>query len=241
MKIILKLSIIAIFLISCSKEIIWNAGEELTLTITLGPFSTVEFNSIFNVLLVQDTCDFVKITCGRNLMDRVHVNQEEDNVEISEYSDMNWTRSYRRTIIELHFKQLQFITINDCVKMESKVPVKGSLISVWVTCDLSELDIRVVSDHFKLSVSEDNFGIYKVSGVTGSSYLEPEGTAHFMMENLETDSCQVLHHGIGDCYVNAKRVLEGKITNRGRLMYKYYPSLRVTIDNNQGTIIPLSD
>ena len=234
------LTITGFLLISCSKEIIWNAGEDLTRTITLDPYNVIEINSIFDVQLVQDSNDFVKITCGRNLMDRVKVNQNAEVVEISEFSDMNWTRSYRRTLIELHFKELQQIHINDCVKMESKGPFKGQFISVWVTCDLSEVDLQVLCDHFYIMVSEDNFGIYKVSGVTGSSSLELQGTAHFRMENLETDSCHVLHKGIGDCYVNVRNLLKGEITGKGTLLYKTNPALKVQVNTEKGKVIPVA-
>jgi hypothetical protein len=241
MKIFLMLSITGVFLISCSKEVVWNAGEKTSRTVSLNPYSIVKINSIFDILLVQDTTCFATITCGKNLIERVKIAQEADNIAISEFTDMNWTRSYQRTRIELHFRQLQFIEINDCVKLESKGTLHGPLLSMWVNSDLSEVDIQVVCDQFKLSVSEDNFGIYKVSGVTGSSCLEPNGSSHYRMENLETDSCHVLHKGIGDCYVNAKRILEGKVTRKGLLVYKFYPSLQVAVENINGKIKPVSN
>jgi hypothetical protein len=241
MKIFLRLGIIGIFLFSCSKDMVWEAGKDVTRTVPLNPYSIVKINSIFDVLLVQDTACFATITCGKNLIERVKITQEADNIELSEFTDMNWTRSYQRTRIELHFKQLQFIEINDCVKLESKGSLKGPLISLWVNSDLSEVNIQVICDLFKLSVSKDNFGNYKVGGVSGSTGLELEGSAHFRLENLETDSCRVMHNGIGDCYVNAKRILDGKVTRKGLLVYKPYPSLQINIDNVNGKIIPLTN
>ena len=241
MKIFLMLSITGVFLISCSKEVVWSAGEKTSRTVPLNPYGIVKINSNFDVLLVQDTTCFAMITCGKNLIERVKITQEADNIELSEFTDMNWTRSYQRTRIELHFKQLQFIEINDCVKMESKGAWKEPLISLWVNSDLSEMYIQVECNQFKLSVSDDNFGIYRVSGVTGSSCLEPNGSAHFRMENLETDSCHVVHKGIGDCYVNVKRILEGNITAKGRLYFKNNPFLRMNIENKKGKIIPFSN
>jgi hypothetical protein len=241
MKIFLRLGIIAIFLISCSKDMVWEAGKDVTRTVPLNPYSIVKINSIFDVLLVPDTACFAAITCGKNLIERVTITQEADNIELSEFTDMNWTRSYQKTRIELHFRQLQFIEVNDCVTLESRGALKVPLLSLWVNSDLSEVDIQVVCDQFKLSVSEDNFGVYRVSGATGSSCLEPNGSAHYRMEHLETDSCHVVHKGIGDCYVNAKRILEGNITAKGRLYYKNNPFLRMNIENKKGKIIPFSN
>jgi hypothetical protein len=238
MKIFLKLSIIGIFLISCSKEVIWDEGKEAIRTVRTVKYDTIEFRGIFDVLLVQDTISFVKIFCGENLINHVRTHQKKRYIEISESSEMNWTRNYKRTFVEMHFTQISQIYIHEGVSLKSSAPVKSSILSIRDFSGVSEVEIEIDCSGFALSVSKDNSGIYKINGTAGYTRLEPDGSAHFRTENLVTDSCHVVHKGIGDCYVNAKRILEGNITGKGRLYYRNNPSLLLNIENNTGKIIP---
>jgi hypothetical protein len=194
-----------------------------------------------DIRLVQDTVTFARVICGKNLIDRVKVTRKDSLITLYEYSDMNWTRSYRRSLIELHFKEINFITLNNCVNLKSLNTVKSRTLKIWDNSDVSEMDIYIRSDHFSLVVSEKSSGIFQVTGETGSSYLRPGGSTHFRLEAMLTDSCHVEHTGIGDCYVNVKRILEGKIAGKGRVLYTSYPSLTVNISNLKGKLIPLTN
>ena len=226
---------------SCFRNVIWDAGDEETRQEALSEYHYLDIRSIFDVILVQDTVCFIKITCGTNLIDRVKVSQKSDTLELKEMTDMNWTRSYRRTLIELHFNRLRHIHIEKGVNITSAIPIISPLFSIWDDSDLSELDLLLDCTDFKLSVSEDNFGIFTIHGKTKSSCLELDGAAHFRTEQLQADSCYIEHKGIGDCYVNAQRVVQGKIFENGRLYYKFYPGISVNVENLHGRLIPLND
>jgi hypothetical protein len=231
----------AITICSCMKTIIWDEGAETTRSVRTVDYDTIEFRGIFDVLLVPDTTNYVNILCGINLIDKVRTFQKRKYIEISETPEMNLTRSYKRTFVEMHFTQISHIFIHEGVHMKSSAPVVSPFLSIWDDSNLSEIDMEIICSGFALSVSPENFGIYKISGTSGYTFLEPDGSAHYQMENLAADSCHVNHKGIGDCYVNVKNVLEGQITGKGRLLYKNNPSLRVNIDNHNGKCIPQSD
>jgi hypothetical protein len=238
MKIVL-LFIVSVFLLaSCNNEVIWKAGVEETFKVKLENYSEIDVNGLFDVVLVQDTLTFARFTCGENLFGRVSVSQKGDVVTCSELTDMNWTRTYKRTRMELHFKELNLLIINTCSDIVSESTIKSSLLSIWDNSDVSQLDLSVDCTTFKLAVSKNNFGIYKIAGVTRNSALELDGSAHFRTENLIADSCNVFHNGIGDCYVNATRILAGELSQNGRLYYKYYPELIITVDTRKGKITP---
>ena len=192
------------------------------------------------MVLIQDTSEFVKITCGENLINRIRTRQKPGYLEITGYSGANWTRSYQRPLIELHFSQLHNMCIYEGVKMVTQGPVKSGFLSVWDVSNVSELDLEIECSGFQLSVSEDNFGIYRIKGKAAYSFLEPDGSAHFRTESLQTDSSYVNHKGIGDCYVNARKVLEGELYRDGTLFYKNYPELRLKVKNSKGKILPLA-
>jgi hypothetical protein len=240
----MKLPVIIVLVIacySCMQTVIWDEGEVAVRTVRTVNYDTIEFRGIFDVLLVQDTIDFVNIFCGENLIDHVRTYQKKRYIEISESSEMNWTRSYKRTLVEMHFTQISQIYIHEGVSIKSLAPVKSPFLSIRDNSGVSDIEIEIDCSGFALWVSRDNFGIYKINGTAGYTCLEPDGSAHFRTENLLTDSCHINHNGIGDCYVNVKRILEGNIAGKGRLLYRNKPSLWLNITNYNGKIIPLAD
>jgi hypothetical protein len=226
----------AMMVISCFKEENWSAGGEVTQKTMLGSFHAIEINSVFDILLVQDTSDFALVTCGKNLIDNVVISQDNDLIRLNQKIGLNWARNYNRTIIELHFKSLSSIQINKSCSIEAISPVQSPELSVHDNSPVSELFLHINCTDFSLSVVRDNFGIYTISGKTRSSMLELDGSAHFKTGNLVSDSCNFIHKGIGDCFVNAKNVLVGKIIRNGSLMYQYYPTLKMQIENKDGKI-----
>jgi len=231
------LFVILITFSSCMQRVVWDEGEEVTRMVSTVNYDTIEFRGIFDVLLVQDTTEFVMISSGENLINYVRTHQRKGYIEISETARMNWTRSYKRTFIEMHFTQIHHICIHEGVRMSTSGAVKSPFLSIWDNSGVSETDLEIDCGGFKLSVSDDNFGIYKVRGRAGYTCLEPDGSAHFRMEKLVTDSCHVHHKGIGDCYVNVKRVLEGEISGKGTILYRNYPSLRVNVTTGSGKMV----
>lgn len=227
----------AIILISCFKEKFWDEGPEVTRKISFENFDTLELNSIFDISLIHDTINYGLITCGENLIGDVKIILKDNKLLFKQASVMNCSRTYRRTHLDLHFVFLSSIVINSSVKMESGLPLNCPTLAIWDRGELSELDLSVNCTEFSLTVNEENVGIYKISGKTVNSSLTPDGSAHFRLENLAADSCSVIHSGIGDCYVNAGRILTGKIVRDGRLYYKNYPDLKVQVENKNGRII----
>lgn len=227
-------------LASCFTEENWDAGTEMTRRINLQSFQTIDINSVFDFFLVQDTVNFALVTCGSNLMDNVMIQQKGNGLQCSQNIGMNWARTYKRTVIELHYKTLTSIQINKSSFIGTKNTFKGTEFSIKDNSPVSEIDIDIDCTGFRLSVERDNFGIYVVNGKTVSCGLELDGSAHFKTGNLLSDSCYVYHKGIGDCFVNTTRVLTGTILRTGSLMYYYHPSLKMQVENKNGKIVRIN-
>jgi hypothetical protein len=222
---------------SCMQPVIWEEGEEVIRYVRTVDYDTIEFRGIFDVLMVQDTTAFVKITCGENLISYVRTHQRKGYIEVREDDRMNWTRNYKRTFVEMHFTRIHHICIQKGVRMVTSGPLKSQFLSIWDISGISETDLEINCSGFKLSVCGDNSGIYKISGKADYTCLEPHGSAHFMMGNLLTDSCHIQHKGTGDCQVNVTRVLEGEIVGKGTIQYKNYPGLQVNLIPGKGRVI----
>jgi hypothetical protein len=233
------LIIFSISLTACLREEYWSAGKEVTKRFDLDDFNYIIVSGQFDVVLVQDTVNYALVTCGKNMLDRVRLIQHPDYLDLQQEPIKNITRSYDRTLLELHFVQLTTIELDNCTRMSSKLPVKCRSLSISDDSRLSELDIAVECTEFRLYVSLLNSGIYKIRGTAQNCGLELQGSAHFRLENLVSDSTCFIHRGIGDCYVNTRRILTGKIESKGALFYRAYPSLQLHIENNNGRIVEL--
>jgi hypothetical protein len=237
-RIVLFLS--CIILASCSDEALWDTGPMETKRFDLEDYDIIEMNSIFNVTLVQDSLNFATITCGGNIIEDVKIIQNENVIKLSQKRIRILTRSYEHTRAELHFKNLYAVVINNSVKIETSSVLKVPALIVIDNGELSELDLDVDCHDFNMSVSKNNMGCYRISGSAENSNLLLNGSAHFRTENLVVDSCSFVHNGIGDCYVNAHRILTGKLSGTGSLYYRYYPGLKAEIENSNGRIFATS-
>jgi len=236
MKKIVLLSIIGFTLTFCSEESHWNAGPEVTRKTGLGAFHTIEVNGVFDILLVPDSVNHALVTCGINDIDDVKLITTDGVLKLAQQTVMNWTSSYQHTLIELHFTGLTYVVINSSAKIGSSDTIRCPEFSVQDNTLLSELDLKVNCGLFRLTVPGENFGIYQVRGRALKSVFHLSGSAHFRTKDLVTDSCDFFHSGIGDCYINARRILKGRITRSGRVYYKNYPMLSLQIENKDGRI-----
>ena len=235
------LIVFSIVITGCFKDAPWDAGPEKTRKIGLDNYHTVELNGIFDILLVQDTLNYFSITCGNNLFPDFSYFQNEGVLHLSQVSGMGLTRNYKHTFLELHFKSLSAIQINNSVKIDTKLTIQSPGFSIQDNGHLSELNLKIDCIDFNLVVSDLNFGIFKISGTATNSYLMLKGSAHFRTENLVSDSCYIDHAGIGDCYVGTKRILAGTISRKGSLFYRYDPYLKVSVENINGRIFQIRD
>jgi hypothetical protein len=241
MKKISLFGILCLAFISCFKEEYWSAGKPETRRFDLENYQDIVLSGQFDILLVQDSLNYALCFCGENIIDKVHIRQNNGLMELNQETSLNLTRHYNKTRIELHFKLLSSIQIDNCVRMESILPLQSPSLRIWDNSDVSELDLTVNCGNFYMMVSENNFGIYKINGNTLNSSLYNNGSAHFRTENLVADSCNFIHNGIGDCYVNAKRILTGEIRKNGNLFYKDYPLLKTQIENKNGKIFTINN
>jgi hypothetical protein len=231
--------ILFVSMVSCFREEFWSAGQEVTKRFDLKEFEYLIVSGQFDIVLVQDSVNYALVTCGENMIGMVSLIQCFDSLDMQQETVKNIARTYKRTEIELHFVQLTSIELDNCTRMTSKFPVTSRTLCIWDDSSVSELDLEIDCIDFNLFVSLQNSGIYKIRGEALNCGLKLQGSAHFRLENLMTDSTRFIHSGIGDCYVNTKRILAGKIEKRGALFYKAYPSLQLHIENINGKIVEI--
>lgn len=230
------LALPGIMLAMCSEDPHWSAGQEVTRTIELAEFHTLEVNDIFDILLVQDSVNRAVVTCGQNNIDAIRMTIDQGVLALSQRTVMNWTSSYRHTLVELHFNGLSSVVMNSSAKIESSDTIRSPEFSVTDNTLLGELDLLVSCNLFRMTVPNENWGIYRVRGKALKSVFSLTGSAHFQTKELVTDSCDFFHSGLGDCFINARRIIKGTITRSGRVYYKNYPMLSVQIENKEGRI-----
>lgn len=225
------------FFTSCEHFSFWDEGNEVTRKVTLDNFETIDFKSIFDVVLVADSINYIIVKCGENNFKDINIEVINNVLSISQIAKTNWTRTYKHTQIEIHYKLLSNIQIKECILLNSRNPIKNTSICIEDYGELSELNIDIDCVNFKMSINNDNCGKYKVKGKALNSSLKLNGSSHFFTELLEVDSLNVIHNGIGNCIVNAKRVIYCDLLINGTLKYKTHKDLKIHINTRKGRVI----
>lgn len=217
---------------SCRKGGFLYEGDIISETRSLSDFSYVQVKDVFNIKLRQSDSPGVIIRCGEGLMPGIETTIRNDSLFISNNNHFDWTRKYSRTEIIILTDSMQKITIDEpCNFTTDGVYTQDKLI-VWVTNNLSEIDIKVETGQFYLVNSWINTGNYRVAGSTGYAYIVMNGTANLDASALEARDIYIEQKSIDDIKINVTGYLTYGIENSGDIICLNRPQ---TIDKKYHT------
>ncbi len=223
---------------SCEKNALFISGEDTIDTIKLESFERVEIKDVFEIGLVSDTVDYITVNCGENLLPNIEILQEENSVYLYNHNKYHWTRDYKKVNLEIHTTTLKTIIIREPVTLSTIDTFKMESISIVDWSKISIVDLTVNVNYVSLGVSASNTGEYTFRGKTNTSSFRLWGSCFYYADQLEANSCNINHDGIGDVYVNVKNKLTVKLNTYGNVFYKGNPIVDVE-KNSTGSLIKL--
>jgi hypothetical protein len=231
----IKYFILGVFLYtSCTNDALFDAGPEKTTTISLEDFSVIEAKNTFEVELVTDTVNLVKITCGENLFKYIHIDVSNGVLNLNHDISQNWSRKYKKVRLELHTKPFDLVNIRKPIKLFNHTTYIGGSFSLVDYGKFSEVDMDVDVDYCLIAMSSDNFGQFKIKGRATNADIWGWGSCSTHADSLITESCNVLHRGMGNVYVNVKSQLTVSIEFTGNVFYSGNPK-EVIIQSKKGS------
>ncbi len=209
---------------SCNKldnRCIKSVGEEKEKVIMLPQFSVLNINSFFDVILVQDTINYIKFSGGKNLLNYVNADVSQNSLSITDNNSCRWTRDYKKQKIkaELHFVKLDSIIAYRECNIRSLDTIKNDIFLIrFISSHLATLDITVDVKEMYLKINPSS-GDYYVKGRCSFNYIYSIGLSYVHTEGLKCDSALVYSYESGDIYVAPIQKLRVLFYNYGNVYY----------------------
>lgn len=225
---------------SCNKAFLDSGPDTTREIIFTDRVVGYEAESIFDIVLVQDTVNKVLITCGENLQSFVNVYLKDDTVHLKHNTKQNWSREYNRIKLEVHINSNFFMNIREAVNIRSKGIIKLHSFIILDWGIFSDIDITLDVERCVLVNSPEHFGLIKAQGKSNYTWLWNRGSCKFRTENLINVSCFAQQAGWGDMYVNATNDLSVSLESTGNVYYNGNPKT-INIEKQKGGSLIKSD
>jgi hypothetical protein len=211
---------------SCKKEsnVFKSTGPIASEIRSLNSFNRLTVLKNITTYIVQDTVNFVKITCGENLLDGISTNVEGEHLTITNLNKTNWVRSYKNKFIaEVHCKQLVDVryessgnlTIQDPLVVDSFFVQSGD----GTGSMLLNLNARVLFAVLNTSVAD-----LTVKGKIQINYLFNNAQGFMDTREVENSYTYMRSNSTNDCKVRVKDVLDAEIEYQGNIYYYGNPT-----------------
>jgi hypothetical protein len=230
--------ILTFIFFGCDDQAFFDSGEQSTKIFSVDTFLTLEVNDIFEIELQNSDENKIIAEAGVNLLDNLNFYNKNDKLFLEDNNTYAWSRSYNKIKLIIQTTSLQHINIRIPCKITTKSTFSSEKLAVIDWEKFSELDLDVNVDNFKMHVSSDNGGIYKISGYAGFASIRPWGSCFIYADELVTERADVYHRSTGDCFVHAKQHLDIKMEENGILYYKGMPEINIQ-SHTKGKIISL--
>ena len=213
--------------LACSKvqmdDCITSAGPVAEQQRALQDFQRIHIEDKLQLILVQDSVNYVKISGPQNLLGQISTEVEDGQLRFENRNTCNFVRDFDiRFQLELHFIELSDLHIESAAEVSSVDSLRLDDLNITHAA-LSDIDL-------KLDVSGSVF----VQSFN-SAHTRLEGRAKTLRGSIEEVSdldarslrCQEVildHHSPLDCYVDGREIIFVKIYNSGNIYYLNEPS-----------------
>lgn len=216
---------IALTLTSCDKLALFDAGDTITREVHFeGSISAIDINSIFEIVLVQDTINKALITCGENLQHDINIELKKSILYLSSTVKYNWSRNYEKVKLELHLISIPRLDVRKPSYIATRDTFKTYEFFLIDWGKFTELDATLDTKSCYIDASSLDYGKYTVKGRSINATFYCNGSSFIYANDLKVQYCTVKQKSIGDVYVNVSDALSVTIENTGRVFYYGNPS-----------------
>lgn len=240
---IVLISVLLLSIVSCKKpedrKCIKGAGDEMELEISVPYFKKLWLGPHIKYVLVQDVEEKVVVKGGKNLLNFITTNVENEQLTITNENKCNFLRSYKKEIqVEIHLRDLikiefegtkELTCANQLIQNDMIVVIRdgagkvnmnlnANSLSTLVTHGWGNFDLRGEVDYLKLEVNSNGFGTSTNMAVNDSIYVVSK-TAEQVNVNASNALMRAEIGGGGDIYyIGTPSFLESNIYGTGELV-----------------------
>lgn len=243
-----KISILVLILLtltSCeSFNLFENDGEYMEKRIDLPGISSIENLNTFKITLIEDDEEFLLLKGGENIISKVSVIQNDQNLTI-DHSHKNNLKSFDLIEVEIHLKEFKLITADAPAYYSSEGELSGNRLDIDVTSEseLVEMKLDLNYDILDFHSFGTVAGGYEFTGVCPTANYVLNGIINIKASELQSTNVNLAQNGIGEAHVWVENELKVTIYSSGDMYYKGNPVVtinRIQVNNQSPTakVIP---
>ena len=239
MKYLIPIAMI-LFLASCQKSRCWKGhGEEVTERRELGSFNILELSDQIDVVLHQDTANYLTLSAGANMVDHIETEVRNGTLWISDDNSCDFLRDYGRIpVVHLHVAELGNIFYRGHGSVTCATPLAQDSMRVEVLDGTGTivLDLEVNRCLAKIITGP---GDVELKGSADFFYIFARGNGFIQAEEFAASECFTDCGGTGDIRVQVNDIFDVKINGTGSVYWKGTGTVRLSELTGNGQLIRL--
>ena len=233
-------AVLALMVQSCDNEhlpdFLKSEGAIVTDTIVVKPYKDLIVNNNFHVELTRDTCDYIVVEYGENLIENVSVKYDEasSSVYVSDDTKFGMVRNNQAVPkIKCSFSLLRniFAHASVIIRSDDSVDVRQYVFDGFI----GGLDVVSNAPQLRLEVA-DGSGTYKIAGRADCLDIDAHYTSIVEAGGLEARVAKVESHSTGNVTVNATDTVYVEIHHTGDVCYKSGAVPVIVVKNGKGSL-----
>ncbi|MEP7318202.1 MAG: head GIN domain-containing protein [Panacibacter sp.] len=209
-----------------NKTRIEPSGKIITKEISVKSFDGIRAEGLYELVLIQDDKESVKIEADDNLMDLFSVNNDGNTLVITmpklkdnniRFNDKKEDKNLRLKVY-VSFKQLKNLDVAVIGNVRCENVVKAGAFKLE-SKNVGNVNLKLTAD--KLTVNNKGVGNITLQGNATSAEISNKGVGEFEGSDLVVQTMNIENSGIGDANVNVVKDLSikqsflGKVRNKG--------------------------
>ena len=214
-----------------------GTGREIVLPVTTGVFNNVEVKGIFEVMLREDTIDYVEFRGGEEVLKYVRAEVKDSVLRLFNQNTCFFLRDYEKIIAILHYRKIDQVIL----KVASKVVSDGPLThikTIQVHGEMGEVDVELAADYFVFYNHRTAGGNFLLKGYAEHCTVMNYYTARCDISGLSARRFYVTNGSLSDLYVNAGEYLQVRLLNKGNIYYSGTPEIVIDSVAGSGQLLP---
>ncbi len=230
---IVRVLIVASLLFTSCHSILFNDAEAER-NIPLSEFQAIKISGIYNVILVQDSANNLRIN-GKNDITSVSATVENDTLFITDSRKLSFNPE--KNTLEIHFTTLEKLITTGPVNLSCNGNLKAGSFSYDALGEISEVRLSVECSSFQLVNSGNTLGNFYLSGSAENCYFFNRYGSRVFADSLRCSSAAVINESVGDVHINASDFLTAYISGPGNIYYYGQPLVEIVEDKGEGKLI----
>ena len=230
-------------IMSCKKpenRSCWKGtGKVVTKNIPLASFQTLELHQRLNIVLVQDSLEFLEIEAGENLQNFIDWSIVNGKLEIWNQNKCAYLRYKTGDVkVTIHFKSLAKLIYWGSELLVSSDTIQTDYLYIMMNDGAGDLDLRVHANTINV-LNPHGFSNISIGGTCGFLRLDMDGYGTFdARQMLVSDSISVMYASNGISYLRANQLkLKAELSSSGDIWYYGIPAAIQKIRYGTGDLI----